>query len=99
MVGTDEIQSGAYQALKEGNGLRGALDMYNALLTSELSYVEEQWTMRWPSIGEAAKVINAIGGGDLDGDTHLGNLFGEAKLHPWLSYHGSSHALGRGSNH
>ncbi len=80
MVGTDEIQSGAYQALKEGNGLRGALDMYNALLTSELSYVEEQWTMRWPSIGEAAKVINAIGGGDLDGDTHLGNLFGEASF-------------------
>lgn len=78
MVGTDEIQSGAYQALKESNGLRGALDMYNALLTSELSYITEQWDMRWPSIGEAAKIINAIGNDDLDNDTHLGNLYGEA---------------------
>lgn len=43
MVGTDEIQSGAYQALKEDGGRRGALDKYDALLTSELSYIVEQW--------------------------------------------------------
>lgn len=38
MVGTDEIQSGALQALKEDGGRRGSLDRYDAMLTSELSY-------------------------------------------------------------
>lgn len=79
MVGTDEIQSGAYQALKENNGLRGALDMYNALLTSELSYPAEQWTSRWPTIGEAAKIINAVGSGESVPDS-VANLFGEASF-------------------
>lgn len=78
MVGTDEIQSGAYQALKENNGLRGALDMYNALLTSELSYVTEQWDMRWPTVGEAAKIINAIDIDNVINDVHWANLYGEA---------------------
>lgn len=78
MVGTDEIQSGAYQALKEDNGRRGSLDMYNALLTSELSYTSEQWTKRWPSIGEAAKIINALEDQDLETGSELAKLYGEA---------------------
>ena len=47
MVGTDEIQSGAYQALKEDGMKRGSLDRYDALLTSELYYISDQWSGRW----------------------------------------------------
>lgn len=60
MVGTDEIQSGAYQALKEGGGTRGSLDHYNNLLTSELSYVSDQWGNRWTTVGETAKMARAL---------------------------------------
>lgn len=66
MVGTDEIQSGAYQALKENNGKRGALDTYNALLNSETSYTQEQWENRWPKVSEAAKIIYALDDGNVD---------------------------------
>ena len=78
MVGTDEIQSGALQALKEDGGRRGSLDKYDALLTSELSFVVEQWEKRWPTVGEAAKIINAIGGGNLAPGTKKASLYGEA---------------------
>ena len=44
MVGTDEIQSGALQALKEDGGRRGSLDRYDAMLTSELSYIKDTRT-------------------------------------------------------
>lgn len=80
MVGTDEIQSGAFQALKEDNGRRGALDKYDALLTSELSYITEQWDNRWPSVGEAAKIINANEKKDLSHGGKLAQLFGEASF-------------------
>ena len=78
MVGTDEIQSGAFQALMEDNGRRGAMDMYNALLTAELSYITEPWTHRWPSVGEAAKIINAIKDTDVDHNANLARMYGEA---------------------
>ena len=41
MVGTDEVQTGAYQALKEDSGRRGAIDRYDAMLTSDLSYISD----------------------------------------------------------
>lgn len=80
MVGTDEIQSGAFQALMEDNGRRGALDMYNALLTADLSYTSEVWTNRWPSVGEAAKVINALKDADIDHSAGMARMFGEASF-------------------
>lgn len=80
MVGTDEIQSGAYQALKEDNGKRGSLDIYNDLLNSELSYVVEQWDNRWPTIGEAAKIINALGDKDMTDGSLTAKLYGEASF-------------------
>lgn len=79
MVGTDEIQSGAYQALREDNGRRGALDKYDALLNSELSYTRNQWENRWPTVSEAAKIINSIGG-DIEAGTERAHLFGEASF-------------------
>lgn len=80
MVGTDEIQSGAYQALMEDNNRRGALDMYNALLTAELSYITEPWTNRWPSVGEAAKIINALKKADVEHNKDMARMFGEASF-------------------
>lgn len=80
MVGTDEIQSGAYQALKEAGGSRGALDTYDALLNSELSYVVEQWDNRWGTISEAAKIINALGQNELIQGSKTAQLYGEASF-------------------
>ena len=60
MVGTDEIQSGAFQALKEDQMRRGAIDRYDALLTSDLSYINDQWVNRWPTVGETAKLIRSL---------------------------------------
>lgn len=78
MVGTDEIQSGAYQALMEDNNRRGAIDMCNALLTADLSYTREPWENRWPSVGEAAKIINALKDADLAHSEGVARMFGEA---------------------
>ena len=58
--GTDEIQNGAYQALKENGGKNGAIDRFEALLSSEQEYVTNTWNWRWPKISEAAKIINAL---------------------------------------
>lgn len=78
-IGTDEIQSGAYQALKESGGLRGSMDAYNSLLTSDLSWVADQWTGKWLRIGEAAKMISALGP-KADEDAFVAQLFGEASF-------------------
>ncbi len=77
LVGTDEIQSGAYQALKEDGMKRGSLDRYDALLTSELSYVENHWGNRWPAVGEAAKLVKALKP-LRDNSEFEGQLYGES---------------------
>ena len=59
LVGTDEIQSGAFQALKSGME-RGSLDAYDANLNSENQYTREQWNNRWPIVSSAAKIIKAL---------------------------------------
>lgn len=79
MVGTDEVQSGAYQALKEDGMRRGAIDRFDNLLTSERSYIRDQWEGRWPSIGEAAKIINALKN-KVAQDGKAAQLFGEASF-------------------
>lgn len=60
MIGTDEIQQGALQALKEDNMKAGAPDRFDALLTAEHSYVKDQWKDRWKIVGETAKIIRAM---------------------------------------
>ena len=77
MVGTDEIQSGAYQALKEDGMKRGSLDRYDALLTSELYYISDQWSGRWKYVGETAKIISALRS-EAAADEYVGRLYGEA---------------------
>lgn len=77
MVGTDEVQSGAYQALKEDQMKRGSLDRYDALLTSDLYYISDQWNGRWKYVGESAKLIQALRPQADDNET-VGHLYGEA---------------------
>ncbi len=77
MVGTDEIQSGAYQALKEDGMKRGSLDRYDALLTSELYYISDQWSGRWKYVGETAKIISALRD-QAPEDEYVAQLYGEA---------------------
>ena len=76
MVGTDEIQSGAYQALKEDGMRRGSLDRYDALLNSEIGYVADQWNGRWKYVGETAKIIKALRA--YPDDEMAASLYGEA---------------------
>lgn len=77
LVGTDEIQSGAYQ-VKSGV-VRAALDRYDDNLNSEHKYVKEQWTMRWPIITAAAKIIKALkAGGEIVAGEKKAYLYGEA---------------------
>ncbi len=79
MVGTDEIQSGALQALKEDGGRRGSLDRYDAMLTSELSYIKDTWDCRYLKVGESAKLINALKS-KKDEDELSGKIYGEASF-------------------
>lgn len=77
LVGTDEVQSGAYQAIKEDGGRRGSFDRYDAMLTSELSFVRDVWNLRYGKMGEAAKIINALKS-QRDQDELAAKVYGEA---------------------
>ena len=79
MVGTDEIQSGAFQALKEDGMRRGSLDRYDALLTSDLYYISDQWGNRWTKVGEAAKIIRALKP-LVEEDAMAAKVYGEASF-------------------
>lgn len=79
MVGTDEIQSGAYQALKEDGMKRGSLDRYDALLTSDLYYISDQWSNRWTRVGECAKIIRALKP-SIETDDLARQIYGEASF-------------------
>lgn len=76
-VGTDEIQSGAFQALKSG-AERGALDKYDNNLNSLNEKVAKAWTVRWPSVGTAATIIYVLDNGNLQPGTRQAELVGEA---------------------
>jgi len=77
--GTDEIQNGAYQALKEGGGKNGAIDRFDALLTSDQEYITNCWDWRWPKISEAAKIINALQP-KAEGDARAKQIWAEASF-------------------
>lgn len=79
LIGTDEIQSGALQALKESGGQRGAFDRYDALLTSDLHWVKDTWNYRFPKVGEAAKLVKALKP-LADEDELAGKIYGEASF-------------------
>lgn len=77
LVGTDEIQGGAYQCKEQAP--RAALNYYNSLFTADNPNSTEQWNVRWPIINESAKVINAMSG-NVQSGTYAGHLFGEASF-------------------
>ena len=60
LKGTDEIQAGAYKALKEDGGLRGCFDRCDSRLTSDLEDIKNQWEPRWTAVGDAAKLIRSL---------------------------------------
>lgn len=79
LIATDEIQSGALQALKSG-AERAAMETFDASLNSQNYYTSENWTCRWPVVGEAAKIIAALRNDELDNteNTVHRRIFGEA---------------------
>lgn len=78
-VGTDEIQSGAYQALKSG-AERGALDKYDANLNSLQGKIEQEWNLRWAQVTAAAKIIRVLNNDDLVVGSKEAQLVGEASF-------------------
>ncbi len=78
-VGTDEMQQGALQALKEDGGRSGAIDRFDAVLTSDLQFVNWMWSWRWDKISEAAKLVNALDS-KKDEDATAAQYFGEASF-------------------
>ncbi|PUZ24669.1 Starch-binding associating with outer membrane [Chitinophaga costaii] len=76
MMGTDEIQQGAYQMKSDAQ--KGGLDRYDANLNSTLTYNANQWNIRWPLVNEAAKIIRGLGKDSLTAGTKEASLYGEA---------------------
>lgn len=79
LIGTDEIQSGALQALKEWGGQRGAFDRYDAQLTSDGYWIRDTWNYRFPKVGETAKLIRALGP-LAEGDELAAKIYGESSF-------------------
>lgn len=79
-VGTDEVQSGAFQNRKStGDPARMGIDNYDANLNSENGYISEQWQRRWPMVTSAAKIIkNLREGGEMVAGEKRAQLYGEA---------------------
>ncbi len=80
LVGTDEIQSGAYQALKE-SVYHAALDQYDANLNSENPFIgADQWDLRFTKVADAAKLVKAFQSQLENGSDKARNIYGEASF-------------------
>jgi len=79
MMGTDEVQQGAYQVIKE-DFIRGGLDRFDSNLNPDNTYVTAQWNSRWPMINEAAKVIKGLESYEVLAGTKPTQLLGEASF-------------------
>ena len=78
MMGTDEVQQGAYQMKSTID--RGGLDRFDANLNPENVFISAQWNYRWPMINEAAKVIKGLEIYKIGSDVKPTELFGEASF-------------------
>ncbi|MBW8684471.1 RagB/SusD family nutrient uptake outer membrane protein [Chitinophaga rhizophila] len=78
MMGTDEIQQGAFQMKSDPQ--KGGLDRFDGNLNSTLNHVANQWNIRWPMINEAAKIIKGLGAGTLTPASREAKLVGEASF-------------------
>ncbi len=79
LVGTDEVQSGAYQV--KSDVYHAALDQYDANLNSENGYVgSDQWDMRWPNLATAAKLVKAFEEGIDEAEADAKSIYGQASF-------------------
>ena len=78
MMGTDEIQQGAFQMKSDPN--KGGLDRYDGNLNSTLNYIANQWNLRWPIVNEAAKIVKGLGSGTVVPESREAKLLGEASF-------------------
>lgn len=58
MMGNDETQQGAFQMKSDAS--KGGLDRYDANINSQAQHLANQWSIRWPVINEAARIINGV---------------------------------------
>lgn len=78
MMGTDEIQQGAFQM--KSDATKGGLDRYDANLNSSLQYVASQWDLRWPLVNEAAKIVRGLQKMNPAAGSREAKLLGEASF-------------------
>lgn len=79
LIATDEVQSGALQALKSGSS-RAAMETFDASLNSQNSYTCETWNNRWPIVTAAGKIIAALDNDGVNTDEQQKQIFGEARF-------------------
>jgi len=78
MMGTDEIQQGAFQM--KSDPVKGGLDRFDGNLNSSLPHIANQWNIRWPMVTEAAKIIKGLNTADLTPGSREAKLVGEASF-------------------
>lgn len=78
MMGTDEIQQGAFQMKSDAQ--KGGLDRYDGNLNANLNHIANQWNIRWPMVNESAKIIKGLGTGDVTPGSREAKLLGEASF-------------------
>ncbi len=79
LIGTDEIQSGAYQVKSDVN--HAALDQYDANLNSENGYIGgDNWDHRWTHVSTAAKLIRAFGNELGSATNEQKSIYGQASF-------------------
>jgi starch-binding outer membrane protein, SusD/RagB family len=78
MMGTDEIQQGAFQMKSDPQ--KGGLDRYDGNLNSTLNHIANQWNIRWPMVNESARIIKGLGAGTVTPESREARLIGEASF-------------------
>jgi hypothetical protein len=78
MMGTDEIQQGAFQM--KSDAVRGGLDRYDGNLNSTVNHIANQWNIRWPVVNEAAKIVKGLSAIAVTPESREAKLLGEASF-------------------
>jgi hypothetical protein len=76
MMGTDEIQQGAYQM--KSDAAKGGFDRYDLNLNSLSVQLTNQWTPRWKVVNEVARIVDGLEKLSPKPGTREANLLGEA---------------------
>jgi len=78
ILGTDEVQQGAYQMLTDAN--QSGLDYYNGFLSQENNALASQWNGRWPIVNVAALAIFYLSTNTEEDAARRDVLLGEASF-------------------